>query len=184
MIMNERQRVRELLAVISKETSESQNGDRIRNARDDLEQWFATTEPARAVSTLLELWDDPNVEIQCQAINELLVHDKVADSDGVLDRALSTLNSEFYGIRGVIVYRLLTHVRHDERVIEPMIRLLHVEPDPDIRYHAISVLGQSRSPLAIPTLQWTKEHDQATNYEGTRLSDHADEAIREIRMSK
>jgi HEAT repeat protein len=177
--MGEPKSIRELIAVFCSQPEEG-GLSRMQKARIDLERWYASYDHEYVVRRLLELWDDEDIEIQCQAINELLIYDTQAYTDGVLNRALDKLTSSSFEIRGLVVYRLLTHVIHDERVIDPIIRLLNIEPDPDIRYHAISVLRQTGSPRAIPILQWIRDHDKDVNYEGVRISDHASEALQKI----
>jgi HEAT repeat protein len=150
---------------------------------------YDRTEPARAyqelqkldrerlidtLSSILSHQGHHNPEIRYRAA-EVLVK---VDPERGRRLILPYLGSPDSVLRWLVCGLLSNH--GDETATMPLVSVLRDDPEPRVRMLAAFALGKVGDERAIPALEWAREHDDGTDWEGRRVSDSAADAIEEI----
>lgn len=123
---------------------------------------------------LLDLLQDPNVQIRCDASKAI----RVINSDQAVNFLLTLLYDNDSTVRWHTCG--LLYDIGDSRAVESLMQLLKSEPDGDVRYVAALALGKIGDKRALPTLQWTVDHDEGVNLQDDPVRLAAQEAIDRI----
>lgn len=117
-------------------------------------------------------------EIRCQAIELLILM-----NDELIPKILLPI---FQDPVDFVRYNLLNDLINYDRLsvgfVNPLMNLLHSDPDSDVRFLAATALGIIGDSRAIPSLIQARENDFETDYEGESVSRAADIALK--KMSK
>jgi HEAT repeat protein len=106
---------------------------------------------------------------------DVLLH---IDAPRTLEMVLPLLEDPSAEVRYNITYCLAFYPDH--RAIQPLIKTVLNDLDPDVRFNAVGALMKIGSREALVTLEWVKLHDHAQNFEGDTVSSMAERAIQKI----
>lgn len=65
--------------------------------------------------------------------------------------------------------------------VDQLITLARNDPDADVRFRSVIILGQLGAERALAVLEWIRERDEGENYEGEPLRYAAEDAISQIK---
>jgi HEAT repeat protein len=126
------------------------------------------------VQVLTQVLNSQDSNLRCQAAETLVK----LDPDYGVRQILPYLETPDSTLRWVICGLLSTH--GDKKAVLPLVNVLQNDSEADVRMLAAFALGRIGDQRAISALEWAREHDEGTDYEGRRVSDVAADAILKI----
>jgi HEAT repeat protein len=122
---------------------------------------------------LQELVCDREPNIQISAVIVLLCNG-MQDATPTVLRLLEHNNA-------VVRYYVSGFLRYgDQRSIDALIRIVLTDPDPDVRYTAVTTLEEIGTPQALPALRHAHAHDTGQDFDAHSITTAAWHAIQAI----
>ncbi len=130
----------------------------------------------RATATIKTELLHPDPSRRCDAIELLLLIDPQKN----LELVTPLLDDPLSFVRLCVCTEFEFNEMYQIELLNPMIKLLLEDSDPDVRYNAAFILGRIGDDRALPALEWAVQYDKGQDYEEDLVSARANWAIQEI----